>query len=178
MPSIFYHNHEDIVSMVGLAERLYGVFGRSGHAAEASTVELHGLEWLALGCCYEGLEDWPRAEEAFRQALDGLAGSPREIQGRAEAFRRLGQLQKQQGRWQEAAETWQLWLSSVPGTDPTPYVELAKYCEWQAADLEQAAMWTGWALHNLRTAPARQRSAAQIAELEHRLERLERKRQG
>ena len=64
----------------------------------------------------------------------------------------------------------------MPGVDPSPFVELAKYCEWQANDLEQAEMWTGWALHNLRAAPAHLRPPGRIAELEHRLARLRRKR--
>jgi hypothetical protein len=66
----------------------------------------------------------------------------------------------------------------VPGNDATPYIELAKYCEWQLADLEQAEMWTGWALHNLRKIPVHQQQPGQLAALEHRLERLQRKRAG
>jgi hypothetical protein len=88
----------------------------------------------------------------------------------------LGQLFKRQERWAEAAELWQLWLTSLPGNDATPYIELAKYCEWQTQDLEQAEMWTAWALHNLRTTPAWQRSPGQLSELEHRLGRIQRKR--
>ncbi|MEZ4713475.1 MAG: hypothetical protein R3A44_40180 [Caldilineaceae bacterium] len=96
--------------------------------------------------------------------------------GRIETFKRLGQLLKRQQRWREAAEIWQLWLGSVTDVDPTPYVELAKYCEWQCADLEQAEMWTGWALHNLRRAPAWERTHQKITDLEHRLARLQNKR--
>jgi len=176
MPGIFYHNGEDILSMVGLAERLYGIFGLTEEDERDTETELHGLDWLALGCNYELLADWPRAERAFQRALDMLTNRGRERRGRSDAFRRLGQLFKKQERWDEAVATWQLWLSSVQDVDPTPYVELAKYCEWQTGDLEQAAMWTGWALHNLRTAPHTTKAASQIAELEHRLKRLERKR--
>ena len=50
--------------------------------------------------------------------------------------------------------------------DPRPYVELAKYCEWQCNDLEQAQMWTAWALHNQQSAPTRFRSPQAIGELE------------
>ena len=99
-----------------------------------------------------------------------------ELEGRVDAFRRLGLLQKRQERWQEATETWQLWLTSVSSPDPTPYVELAKYCEWRIKDYEQAEMWTGWALHNIQTAPAHQRSTSQLGALEHRLQRIRKKR--
>lgn len=188
MPGIFYHNHEDIVSMVGIAERLYDAFGehRFGQSTastaerheDAAAADLHGLDWLSLGHCYERKGNLERAEHAFQRALDAPVQTPLDGEGRAEAFKRLGQLQKRQARWEEAAETWQRWLSSVPGSDPTPYIELAKYCEWQTKDVEQAAMWTGWALHNLRTAPNARSLQRQITELEHRLARLERKRQG
>lgn len=170
MGNIFYHNREDIVSMVALATHLLTAY-RAGE--ERETHELHGLDWLSLGRCYADQERWPEAERAFAAALERLAGNA----AQADAFAALAQLQKRQDRWTDAAETWQRWLSTVPGIDPTPYVELAKYCEWQCKDLEQAAMWTQWALHNLQSAPAWQRAGAQVAELEHRLVRIQRKQQ-
>jgi uncharacterized protein YprB with RNaseH-like and TPR domain len=168
MHGIFYHNREDIVSMVALATHLSSAYRACDDCAPH---DLHGLDWLSLGRCYADQARWPEAERAFTAALERLFGNP----AQADAFAELAQLQKRQNRWAEAAETWQRWLSTVPGLDPTPYVELAKYCEWQCKDLEQAAMWTQWALHNFKSAPAWQRAGTQIAELEHRLERLQRK---
>ncbi len=168
MSGIFYHNREDIVSMVALATHLSAAYCAS------ETTEphgLHGLDWLSLGRCYAERERWADAERAFCAALERLTGNA----AQADAFAELAQLQKRQHRWAEAAETWQRWLTSVPGIDPTPYIELAKYCEWQCKDIEQAAMWTQWALHNFKQAPAWQRVGTQMAELEHRLERLQRK---
>ncbi len=97
---------------------------------------------------------------------------------RAEVFSRLARLQKRQGRWQEAAGTWELWLTSVPGNDPAPYVELAKYYEWQVKDYAQAEMWTGWALHNLRQEESQFAWTRTIHELENRLQRIRRKQGG
>ncbi len=168
MSGIFYHNREDIVSMVALATHLSTAY-RASEAAEPH--ELHGLDWLSLGRCYADQQRWTDAERAFVAALERLTGNA----AQADAFAELAQLQKRQNRWAEAAETWQRWLTSVPGIDPTPYVELAKYCEWQCKDLEQAAMWTQWALHNFKQAPAWQQVGTQMADLEHRLERLQRK---
>ncbi|MEZ4615122.1 MAG: ribonuclease H-like domain-containing protein [Caldilineaceae bacterium] len=168
MSGIFYHNREDIVSMVALATHLSSVY----QAGEEPTIhKLHGLDWLSLGRCYADQARWLEAERTFTAALEQLAGNP----AQADAFAELAQLQKRQNRWDVAAETLQRWLSTVPGIDPTPYVELAKYCEWHCKDLEQAAMWTQWALHNLQSAPAWQRSGAQVAELEYRLARIQRK---
>ena len=167
MGGIFYHNREDIVSMVGIAAALCATFG----GETSPKHELPGLDWLALGNCYVSQERWGAAEEAFGAALDRLHGNP----AQADAFAALAALQKRLGRWAEAAATWERWLTTVPGVDVTPYVELAKYAEWQCKDPTQAAMWTGWALHTLRRAPAWQQSTSIITELEHRLARLQRK---
>ena len=168
MRRVFYHNLEDIVSMVALAEQLGRAFDEPASLPDAP---LHAQDWLALGQCYEKLAQWARAEAAYQSALERL----RDPAVQADAFGRLAQLYRRQERWTEAAEIWQRWLSSVPGNDPTPYIELAKYCEWQINDLEQAAMWTAWALHNLRTTATPSWMKGHVAELEHRLQRLQKK---
>jgi len=170
MGRIFYHNREDILSMAPLAERLCRIFQdpfAPGHRAE-----IHGLDMLSLGQNFEAAGLLAEAEAAFRHADEDLSAAGN-LSALADVFNRLGALLKRQERWDEAAAIWQRWLSTVPGLDPTPYVELAKFCEWRAGDLEQAAMWTGWALHTLRSAPIRQRDPTQIAELEHRLARIQ-----
>ena len=74
---------------------------------------------------------------------------------------------------------WQQWLTTVRGPgdapDSRPYVELAKYYEWQSGDLAQAAMWTQWALHEQEQTPVHGRSPQAQAELRHRLARIQRK---
>ncbi len=165
---VFYHNREDIVSMVALAAQLSRLYQGS---ATTSGTPLHGLDWFSLGRCHEDRGQLAEAERAYNEAIARLHGNA----AQADAFRQLGQLLKRQQRWPEAAAIWQQWLTTVATIDTTPYEELAKYCEWQCKDLEQAAMWTGWALHTLRAAPLWQQSSAQIADLEHRLVRLQRK---
>ena len=169
MNRVFYHNREDIVSMISLAEWLTRIYAASPTELEAA--DLVGAEWAALGQSYARAGQADAAEAAFLRAADTLDDRG----ALAEVFRCLGALQKRQQRWNDAAATWQRWLTTVPGTDPTPYVELAKYCEWQTKDYEQAAMWTGWALHSLQAAPAWQQSPGVIADLTHRLARLQRK---
>jgi tetratricopeptide (TPR) repeat protein len=166
---VFYHNQEDVLSMVGLAERLGWAF--CGSSEQHLEEMLQREDWLALGACYEASDRLAEAETAYRRASEML----RDPQAKAEAFQRLGNLLKRQQRWTEAMELWQYWLTSVPGLDSAPYIELAKCCEWQLRDLEQAEMWTAWALHNLRTAPAWQRPPGALADLEHRQARLRRK---
>jgi uncharacterized protein len=170
MRRVFYHNLEDIVSMVFLSERICRHFADPLYACDE---ELHGHDLLALGQIHEQLDQVECAERALRHAADLLEPSP----ALAEVYATLGRLLKRQERWSEAAVLWQQWITTIPGPDPRPYEELAKYCEWQTGDLAGAEMWTAWALHNQRTASSWQRSRQSIDELSHRLERIRNKRQ-
>lgn len=195
MPSVFYHNREDIISMVGLATEVYTLFRRAESAGSAeaaadgevnsvnetttskSADDVHGLDWLSLGCCFEAIDHSQSAEYAFSQALARLDNEKDSLVGRVEGYRRLGLLYKRRGHWEQATAIWQQWLSTIDGPDLTPFVELAKYCEWQAHDLEQAEMWTRWALHNLSQQPQANSKSITLAEaLNHRLTRIQRKR--
>ena len=168
MRRVFYHNNEDIVTMVALADHLSRAFG------DAPAPTIQGMDWVGLGSARERAGDFAAAENAYKRALESV----RNPADRSDLLHRLADLYKRQERWAEAAETWQDWITSIPGTDPTPYIELAKYCEWKLHDLEQAEMWTSWALHNLRNAHPAARRPADQRTLEHRLARLQRKRLG
>jgi uncharacterized protein len=178
MRRVFYHNHEDIVTMVALADQLSRAFGDSalpntGFSAPATLAPVvTGMDWAGLGRAHERSGDLTQAIAAYSRALESVANPA----DRSEILHSLGEIYKRQGAWIQAAETWQSWITSVPGSDPTPYVELAKYCEWELRDLEQAEMWTGWALHNLQKAKGGARRPGDQRELEHRLARLQRKR--
>jgi tetratricopeptide (TPR) repeat protein len=186
MRRVFYHNHEDIVTMVALADHLSRAFSdetkptspspispaNSSAISSASYSSVQGMDWAGLAHARERAGDFAQAEGAYTRALESV-GNPSD---RSDLLRRLAELYKKQDRWSEAAETWQNWITSIPGSDPTPYIELAKYCEWKTRDLEQAEMWTAWALHNLRNAHPAARRPADQRDLEHRLNRLQRKR--
>lgn len=176
MRRVFYHNHEDIVTMVALADHLSRAFTdidtNTNTNTPAPTASVQGLDWASLGRAHERAGDLAQAEIAYNRALESV----RNPSHRSELLASLANLYKRQGRWEQAVETWQNWITSVPGSDPTPYVELAKYCEWEARDLEQAEMWTAWALHNLQKAHPAARRPSDQRDLEHRLARLQRKR--
>ncbi len=186
MRRVFYHNHEDIVTMVALADHLSRAFGNETMPSISSPISsasspaissvpyssVRGMDWAGLAQAHERSGDFAQAESAYNRALESV----RNPSDRSDLLRRLAELYKKQERWSEATETWQNWITSIPGSDPTPYVELAKYCEWITHDLEQAEMWTAWALHNLRNAHPAARRPADQRDLEHRLSRLQRKR--
>lgn len=165
---IFYHNQEDIVSMAALSHALV-------HTYTDSFRELEGIyaeDLLSLAACYLRQGQAPLAERAYRSAAD-MAESDHL---RAEIFAQWAQLLKRQERWAEAADLWQLWLTSVPGSNALPFIELAKYHEWRTGDLAEAEMWAAWGLHIVEAAPAHQRAPGQLTDLRRRLERIRRKR--
>ena len=172
MQRVFYHNREDIISMAALAEVICSAFAEP---TTAGSGQLQPLDLLSMARLQMELECLDRAETLFRAALDQLSGRAH----LAESFDGLGRLLKRQRRWEEAAAVWQQWLTTVrdPGgaPDSRPYVELAKFCEWQSGDLAQAAMWTQWALHEQEQCPPHSRSPQTQTELRHRLARLQRK---
>ena len=168
MQRVFYHNREDIVSMAALAEVIYSAFAEptttgSGH--------LQPLDLLSLARLQMEQGRLDSAETLFRAALDQLRGRA----PLAESFDGLGRLLKRQRRWEEAVAVWQQWLTTVRGADSRPYVELAKFYEWQSGDLAQAVMWTQWALYEQEQTAPHTRSPQTQAELHYRLARLQRK---
>ena len=166
---VFYHNLEDIASMVVLGARMARFF-RSEIPPEYP-VELHPLEVWSLGRCYDAL-DWVEASvAAYRAALNRAPGDPLV----AQIFRELGYLYKRLERRDEAAGVWEDWIVTVSGDDLTPYIELAKHHEWHTLDLAAARGWAAWALGIAEGWPPGIARTEALADLRHRLERLERK---
>ncbi|NOZ29364.1 MAG: tetratricopeptide repeat protein [Chloroflexi bacterium] len=166
MARVFYHNREDVLSMVALAT----ILCRACSVPEEDDA-LHPIDYTALGWALERAGDWPQAERAYRRALaDPLPDDVRDY-----ALARLGTLLKRQGRRREAAELWQEWINRAPGDDVTPFVELAKHYEWHERDLETALMWSQWARRIVEGWPPGYRRDATLGELDHRIGRLRRK---
>ncbi len=163
---VFYHNHEDILSMVTLATHLARLF-----ADPWQEETLHAVDVAALAWSYDQAGRVGDAERAYQHALAHTL--PDDIA--RVTYSRYGQFLKRQVRYEDAAAIWQTWITRVGGSEVDPYVELAKYYEWHAPDLEAALMWTRWAEHEVRgwrPSPARR---AVLAELDHRAARLQRK---
>ena len=163
MAGVLYHNQEDIVSMAPLAHVLLATF--------AGVIAPHPRDVLSLAKSYTRTNSYPLAESAFRQALD----SPLSSAQRFEAIMHLAALLKRQGRRDAAAIWWQAQIELAPTTSVDPYVELAKYHEWETGDLDAAQLWTEKAIALAQTWRADYRRSQTLAELEHRLGRLQRK---
>lgn len=166
MARVFYHNREDVLSMATLTIVLCQAY----LTAEDATV-LHPIDWASLGRVFEDAGDWRRAERAYRQALS----QPLPDEVRRATLARLGWLLKRQQRHQEAAALWEEWITSIPGDDVTPFLELAKHHEWHTRDVKAALMWSQWArrlVEGWPPGPARHRA---LSDLDHRIVRLLRK---
>jgi len=171
MKRVLYHNAVDILSLVTLAARLCRAFANPWTEEEDERHErLSGAEFYGLGRWYENEGRPAEAERAYRAAI--RAGLATDLC--AKVLRALGYLLKRADRRHEAFGHWQQ-LALEAKDDVLAHVELAKYFEWHVVDLSLAADWTRAALAQAENWPAGTRRDVALAELNHRLARLERK---
>ncbi len=168
LQGVFYHNAQDILSLAALTALSCQVF------EDPLLSELkHGEDLYSLGRLYLHLGMGQRAEAALQAALD--ADLPDAV--RQAAIYDLSFHYKRQGRWEEAIELWQTAIHENHRT-LYPFVELAKFYEHRAKDFERAEDLVLRAIELVRSSSFtdgtwwRQR---RLAELEHRLRRVRRK---
>ena len=140
------------------------VLGVSGYITPAG-----GLDFIALGKLFEDLGRW---EEAARLFERGLQSGVTEADF-ALAVKRLSILQKRRGDFNEAIR---LWEEAAANGHIYAHIEIAKYYEHKCRDVKTAIQWTRSALDHLEHTdlPAYMRKHW-LEEINHRLERLERK---
>ena len=166
MAGVFYHNVQDVLSMVSLSAIAGQTLSALGNPDMAPAAD-----FLALGKLFTRLG---RHDDALR-AMELAAGSGPDRDEQALALRQWSMLLKRLGKWQEAADIWEAQL----GPDSLyAYEELAKYHEHQRRDPYAAAVVVRQALEQLAAQGAvLSRLEAQLYEnsFRHRLERLERR---
>jgi len=151
---------------------------------------LSDAEFFGLGRWYAAEGRPIEAERAYRTVLRLCPGPGPSIGGgqardagpppdlRVEALRALAYLLKRADRRVEAFACWQqLALETAPhiADHIVAHIELAKYFEWHVGDVSLAAGWTRAALARVQNWPAGMHREVALAELRHRLARLERK---
>jgi tetratricopeptide (TPR) repeat protein len=173
MKRVLYHNRIDILSLVTLASRLCWSFADPWNAGESEERrELSGEELYALGRWYASEGRTEKAERAFQSALRLCSAPGCGLSRRT--LRELAYLLKRGERRDEAFALWQQ-LALESADDVLAHVELAKYFEWYAGDLTQAAAWTRAALRRVAAWDPGIRRDDELVDLRHRLSRLERK---
>jgi uncharacterized protein YprB with RNaseH-like and TPR domain len=170
MRRVIYHNTVDILSMVTLAAHLLEVFADDTRAPRARPRAPEDTLRLALWHDDNGRA--AEAEAAYRQALAARL----QLDDRQLGLRRLARLLKRQQRRAEVVPLWEQ-LASFTLDDPEAFIELAKYYEWHAPDLPKAQAWAERATAVVNGWPRGWQREAALAQLSHRLERLQRKQQ-
>jgi tetratricopeptide (TPR) repeat protein len=163
MERVVYHNVVDVLSLVTLASQIL---------ARHSPGDLDALsapEALAVARWHQRAGRSQHAGKAYARAR-----AKSEHSFRLEVLRYQTIYLKREGRHEEALDAWRLWHEMKP-EDPRPSVELAKYYEWKAKDLEQAQQWANSALVSLSYWAADWRRDQAWDEIQHRLQRLARK---
>ena len=187
MKRVLYHNAVDVLSLVTLTARLCRTFADPWADAETTSDEsLSGAEFFGLGRWYTTEDRSDEAERAYRTALRSLNKAQDKLCSgktqdeelasglRVKVLRTLGYFLKRADRRAEAFAYWQqLALESVD--DVLAHVELAKYLEWHVGNLSLAAGWTRTAMTQVKGWPRGMRRDVTLADLRHRLARLERK---
>lgn len=163
MERVMYHNEIDILSLVGLSARILARY------EQEDPQELHDAEALAVARWHQGAGRLEKAEAAYQAAM-----KTDDLELQLTTIRRFTSHLKRAGKRGQALDAWMLWHRLQPD-EPEPCLELAKYYEWHARDLEQAIRWTEQALLSLTHWPEGwQRDRAWEA-VEHRMKRLVRK---
>jgi len=161
---VFYHNAMDVVAMAALL----------GHVSELladpynGRVE-HGLDFIALGKLYEDLGHWDEAARLFERGLEiGLEEADFGV-----AVKRISALQKKRGDLNQAVR---LWEEAAAKGHIYAHIELAKYYEHKLRDVTASIQWAASARREVEKAdlPAYVRKHW-LHEIDHRLERLQRK---
>jgi uncharacterized protein YprB with RNaseH-like and TPR domain len=164
MSGIFYHNAIDILSLAGL-------FSHMSFLLDDPRLEKvsHGEDVVAMARFFEAMSDIPQAESLYHQAL--ATDLPDELHW--DTLQRLSFLLKRNDDWSGAIS---LWEEAAGHQELYAFVELAKYYEHRVKDLEKARTWTLQALDVTDKVhiPAYEFHFWQ-QDLEHRLERLERR---
>jgi len=164
MRQVLYHNAVDVLSLVVLAEQLCRLF------ADPLAEDVNPREQAALARWYQALDLPERAEDAYRVALEQVL--PLDTQH--ESLKHLAALLKRQDRRAEAVPLWIQW--ALEDEDQVEaHVELAKFYEWHAFNLEKALAWTRQALEVVARWPAGLCQSETMDALKHRRARLEKK---
>jgi uncharacterized protein YprB with RNaseH-like and TPR domain len=161
---VFYHNAMDVVAMAALLSHISGLLEDPYNGR----VE-HGLDFIALGKLYEDLNHWDEAARLFERGLElGLDESDFGV-----AVKRLSILQKKRG---DVDEALRLWEQAAKKGHIYAHIEMAKYYEHKKRDVQASLQWAKSAREEVARAdlPPYIRKHW-LAEIDHRLERLERK---
>ncbi|WP_188646737.1 ribonuclease H-like domain-containing protein [Marinithermofilum abyssi] len=164
------HNEQDVLTLVHLFTHLQQVLAGEIPMEHPEEKLAAGKWWLERGDLKRGT--------AWIQSVLGDADAS--IWVRRQAYSELTLWLKKRQSWEEAVGLWESWRRE-DRWNIQPYVELAKYYEHKALQVEKALVCTEEAIDLIRRrkrlVPSPQLET-QLEELQYRAERLRRKREG
>jgi hypothetical protein len=171
LKSVFYHNAMDILSLAALLRHVAGMLDDPLNTQDQQREPIvHALDLLAIGRLFE---DMGHPEKAAQLYEHGLAHNPPQ-ESYWDTVQRLSFIHKRRG---DLAAAVALWRQAASSGQVYAYVELAKYYEHHVRDYHEAVSWAQTCIA-LINSPGFPRQAGQrwLADLEHRLARLQAKR--
>ncbi len=164
LKGVFYHNAMDVVAMAGLLSLMAHMLAYP-HGTDLE----HGQDVIALAKLFEDLNQWEDAALLYERGLKTALPEADFWQ----AVKRLAILQRRRGDLDTALR---LWEQAAADGHIYAHLELAKYFEHTRRDPLAAREWTLSAIKHVNAAelPAYM-SKHWMAELEHRLKRLDEK---
>lgn len=166
MARVFYHNEQDILSMVVLAVIL------ARHFCQPDVPNLPIEDRLSLARWYDHKDMIAKAEAAYRLALDEAP----DAETRHAALTYYAAMLKRLDRRHEARPLWED-LADLK-LDISGYEELAKFYEWHEVEITYAVRWTEQGITLAESWRPGIRRVEALTALSHRLARLQRKLNG
>jgi hypothetical protein len=178
LKSIFYHNAMDVVSLSALLDHMGALL-----ADPLNTGAQYSVDLIALAKLFEDMGDLDQATRLYLHALEheevqnGVLPLPLLLS----AIQRLARIYKRAGDYPAAIE---LWEQAAEHAHLESHVELAKYYEHRNREYGKAIAWTQAALDLVQDPDtqtingesfSRYEQLEWIEELEHRLNRLQKK---
>lgn len=178
LKSIVYHNAMDVISLAALLDYMAALLSNPREFGENQLTDL-----IAIARLFEDMGDYEQATRLYLDALDqrSFAQSELPMEVLLNAVMRLARIYKRQEDFSKAIV---LWEEACEHAHLEAHIELAKYYEHREKDFRMAIHWTKTAMVLLESSNSRKTNGAFIShyeelewqkELEHRLERVERK---
>lgn len=157
---ILHHNREDIVSLSRLMKRLCQMQGRPDDVTE-------GLDLYSLGRAFERGREMPLAKHCYRACAKGEALTLAQM--------RMADILRFEGRTEEATGFFEA-LRDREAADASVYIALAKIYEHKQRQADKAlAIAHQGMVYCLSQEEKTQKLMRSMADLRHRIERLQRK---
>lgn len=163
---VFYHNQQDIVSLVLLTTKIGQILEnpiQNGRSA---------LDLCSIGKIYEGLKDFQYSSKCYEEALKCDLSDEESL----ETLKLCSLAYKRQGEWEKAEAAWHDIISFSSQFMLYPFEELAKYYEHRRKDYLKAQSIVEEALSKLSKVYMSTKTKEEWRDsLNYRLERIKKK---